>query len=114
RAGTGRRAAGENVFAVHGRPRPDSIHSQRKNGIYRAGRFVGENFRPRQACERVAVERTLRLFRATRSKSKTGHAIEWSRRTGASDISHGEHGGRTAYLSVLRKIRSANWQRQHG
>ena len=60
-----RRVAGKNVFAFHGGARSNGIHARRKSGPGRTSCLVGKDFRTVEACKRFALERALRLFRAT-------------------------------------------------
>src|SRR5437764_8736038 len=66
---TERAVVGDDVLALHGRPRSDRIHLARKGHLYRARRDVGKNFRTGEAAQRVALERPLETFRPTEGES---------------------------------------------
>ena len=53
------------------------------------------------------------LFRAAGSEGEAGRGTERRDRAGAAHVPDGEHGRRTARVSLLRKIRPANHQRKH-
>src|SRR5437762_2182961 len=55
----------KNVFAFYGRTRSNRIHARGKSEPGRTSCVVRKNFRPVQACKRVALEGAFRLFCTT-------------------------------------------------
>ena len=69
-------AAGENVFAFHGGPCSDGVHTEGENRIHRTRCSVREDFRFRQTRKCFALERAFRLFRAAGGKGKLATQLD--------------------------------------
>src|SRR5205814_10718764 len=59
-----------NVFAIHGRPGSNAIHAAREGDLHCSGCAFRKNFRTSQAGQRLALERTIALFRPAGSEGE--------------------------------------------
>ncbi len=109
----GRRAPGRNhVFALHGRPRSNGIHSRREGQLHRARRALRKNFRTGQTRQRFDLERPIQLLRTVGCEGAARGRNRGGGRTGTSRLPHGQSRFGTTHLSLLRAIRETTDERK--